>query len=417
MAVAFNTSNARNTSGGTTVSFSYTSSSGSDRLLLTRANKSSLSGTVNSATYAGASLTNNDTLGIATFWHKAGQATGANTLSFVLSAYDDAIVNTADFTGVDGTTPLGTAVTATGSGTAPATASITCPTDGGIWGSTWTGYLGGSATASAGSGSTLAGSVKFSGRIYAGAYRLDTGTLSFSLSDSGTWSILGLPINPVSGGAPTAALTGNLATVTHGTPAPALSLATTGNSATASQGTATPALSLATTGNAATASTGTPVASISLALTGNGATTAAGDVAVAGADPALTGSTATSSVGDVSPGITIALTGNAATASVGTVSPAISLALSGLAGTSAVGIVVPGLTRAITGNTATAAAGNVAVGGDASLALTGNAGTASAGSLAVGGALSDAEFRQMYDWLQDLYGRQLLTVGTFLALK
>jgi hypothetical protein len=38
-------------------------------------------------------------------------------------------------------------------------------------------------------------------------------------------------------------------------------------------------------------------------------------------------------------------------------------------------------------------------------------------TLSLGGALSDAEFRQMYDWLQDLYGRQLLTVGTFLALK
>lgn len=33
------------------------------------------------------------------------------------------------------------------------------------------------------------------------------------------------------------------------------------------------------------------------------------------------------------------------------------------------------------------------------------------------GALSDAEFRQMYDWLYALSQKQLLTVGTFLALK
>ena len=33
------------------------------------------------------------------------------------------------------------------------------------------------------------------------------------------------------------------------------------------------------------------------------------------------------------------------------------------------------------------------------------------------GALSDAEFRQMYDWLAALSAKQLLTVGTFLALK
>lgn len=43
--------------------------------------------------------------------------------------------------------------------------------------------------------------------------------------------------------------------------------------------------------------------------------------------------------------------------------------------------------------------------------------TADSLTLSLGGALSDAEFRQMYDWLQDLYNRQLLTVGTFIALK
>ena len=193
--------------------------------------------------------------------------------------------------------------------------------------------------------------------------------------------------------------------------------ALTNNLATTAAGTVVPSTSLVLTGNAATASAGTVAPDISLALTGNGATTAAGDVAVAGADPALTGSTATSSVGDVSPGITIALAGNGATASVGDVSPAISLALSGLAGTSAAGIVVPGLDLATTGNTATSAVGNVSPGGDVTLALTGNAATASAGTLSIGGPLTDAEFRQMYDWLQDLYGRQLLTVGTYIALK
>jgi hypothetical protein len=199
MAVAFNSSQIAvlASGGGNNFSFSYTCSSGADRLLIAACDKSS---TISSATYAGAALNTEGSFATVSLRTKTAPATGANTLTFNVSSYAaQSIVWAADFTGVDGTTPVGTLTTNSGTSTAPATTSITCPANGAIYGLEISGYAAGSAP-TAGSGTTLAGTYRngADGKTYAGGYRLTTGAVTFA-SGNTAWSAIGIPINPVAG--------------------------------------------------------------------------------------------------------------------------------------------------------------------------------------------------------------------------
>jgi len=212
MAVAFNTSDARRPTAGTTISFSYTSSAGSDRLLLSATNGEGV--TVNSGTYAGASLTNSGSTGGYIIWSKAGNASGANTLSFSLSGYGTARVVTSDWTGADQTTPVGTMVSNAATSASITTGSITCPSNGGVWGMANTGYQGASPTLVAGTGTTLASTATRNGTAYGGGYRLDTGALNWTQGASTAYTAIGIPINAVAAGG---GITGPLLSAGNGT--------------------------------------------------------------------------------------------------------------------------------------------------------------------------------------------------------
>lgn len=198
MPVALNngTAAAWSSGGSTTVTFSYSCSSGSGRLLLVQTHVAS--GSVTSVTYAGAGLTSHATGGSMTLWRKTAPASGADNIVTTIGTYNQALFSVSDWTGVDQTTPLGTQVTATGTSTTPATGSVTCPANGAVWGGMYADYSTSPGTISAGSGTTLLGWVRESanGRRKAGGYRFNTGTISFSQSPSTVWGAQAVPINP-----------------------------------------------------------------------------------------------------------------------------------------------------------------------------------------------------------------------------
>lgn len=206
MAVAIDNPVAQQTSSGTNVSFSYTSSGGADRLLLAQT-KLNGAGQANSGTYAGAALSVVDTTGSVRMFSKTAPATGANTLAFALSTYGNLFVNAANFTGVDQTTPLGAAVTNSGASSAPNSGSVTCPANGMVFGGVGTNYT--TSAPGAGSGTTLAGSVRSGGTGHskAAGYRTNTGAIVFTLGSTPNWDVQAYPINPVSA----AGVTGTIA--------------------------------------------------------------------------------------------------------------------------------------------------------------------------------------------------------------
>lgn len=198
MSVAFVGGESRIPAAGTTVIYSYTVGSGSDRLLLLQTYPTGSSGTVTGVTYGGDALTNIDTSDVCLTWSKTAPLTGSNTVSISVATYSTIFTSTSDWTGVDQTTPVGAAVVAGGSSSSPSTGSVTCPTNGAIWGAEYSAYTTGSAP-TAGSGTTLAGAVRngASGETKAAGYRTTTGAVSWSLGSSAGWVAAGIPINAV----------------------------------------------------------------------------------------------------------------------------------------------------------------------------------------------------------------------------
>ena len=193
MAVTFDTSDARNVGGGTTVSFSYTVT-GSNTLLFTGVTQA-----VTSITYNGAALSSIGTSGSLNVFSKTGPSTGSNTLSFSFSSYSGShYAVTGSFAGVDQTTPLGTVVTNSGSSSAPSTGSITCPASGAIYGQFFHNYSTATPTVTSG---IAAGLITSFTQTYGGAYDTSTKALSWSVNKSGSWWTVGVPINQVSAGA------------------------------------------------------------------------------------------------------------------------------------------------------------------------------------------------------------------------
>lgn len=208
MAVAFNNSTDTGTSTGTgtSVSFSYTASSGADRLLLA-ATRESASKVVSAVTYAGAALTNSASFSGMIIWSKIAPATGANTLTFTTAAYSQLHTGAADFTGADQTTPVGTAVTNSGTSNAPATGSITVPSGGMSYGFAFQAYTVGTTVFTAGTNTTLAsayGGAATGNTKSAGGYSASTGALNWSASGSAAWVTIGVPLSAVgaAGGGP-----------------------------------------------------------------------------------------------------------------------------------------------------------------------------------------------------------------------
>lgn len=183
------------TLGSGSVTFSYTSGSGSDRLLLVQV---SLFG-VTSVTYAGASLTNVGAgVGSMSMWRKTAPAAGANNVVISGPLYNYLMYTVSDWTGVDQTTPLGSQVGATGSSSSPSTGSITCPANGFVAGGVRSGYSTAPGTITAGSGTTLTSFIRetANGTTKADGRRSNTGALSWTLSTSRSWEAQGFPINP-----------------------------------------------------------------------------------------------------------------------------------------------------------------------------------------------------------------------------
>lgn len=198
MAVAINSNSVAVRGAGTSVSFSYACSSGANRLFLCGTRTTS-GQTFDSGTYAGSALTNRTNSGVLKTWSITAPATGSNTVSFTMSAYSTGNhVGIADFTGVDQTTPLGTASSATGTSGTASTASITCPSGGMNWGIEANDYVS-SGTPTAGSGTTLAGAFRegSGGTGMAGGYRSNTGAINLVPGGAPAWRIVGYPINAV----------------------------------------------------------------------------------------------------------------------------------------------------------------------------------------------------------------------------
>ena len=204
MAVGFDTSDVRRTTGGTSITFSYTVTGSNPAIITTSVPDGA--NTVTAVSYNSVGLTNLGSTGTLIMWGLGGCATGANNLTFTVSAYDFVQSAVASFTGTDtttGTSAFGTAVTNTGTSTAPSTGSITCPSGGAVYGREDSAYTTGVApTITVG---TLAGTIRFggNGHTWAGGYALDATTnITWAISSSAAWAAIGVPLSAPAAGGP-----------------------------------------------------------------------------------------------------------------------------------------------------------------------------------------------------------------------
>jgi hypothetical protein len=199
MAVTLVASSSIQQSNGTSITFAYTTGSGSDRLLVLGTN--SISGVVNSASYGGVAMTAAASVGTIKTWTLVAPASGNNNFTVVLNTYNDLSRAASDWIDVDQSTPTGTAVTATGSSGTASSGSVTCPSNGAIHGWHYNNYTtSGSFTPN--SGTTILAALRNGGggQGYSHSYRTATGTVDITLPSSASWQIIGLPLNAVAGG-------------------------------------------------------------------------------------------------------------------------------------------------------------------------------------------------------------------------
>lgn len=201
-------------------SFTYTVSAGSQRLLVlfVGIGASAVAGVVVSPTaisYGGVAangqitgyIKDDDNFVLTTAWYwDESKIASASTNVINISSWSQAaiaalVVGAAAFSGVDQTTPFGTAVTATATSTTPSTGSITCPANGLIIGS----------MATDDDNTFTANNTSFWPTVDTDGINADfgahaqygsaTGALTWT-TDSQPWAVAGVPINP-SGGGPT----------------------------------------------------------------------------------------------------------------------------------------------------------------------------------------------------------------------
>lgn len=196
MTVALNNSQGNTRVTGTSINVSYASGSGTNRLLLVQT-KAWSGDNVTGLTYNGAALSLVNNFSGLRMYQKVAPATGTNTLNITTSVYDSVAYEASDWVNVNQITPVGSAVTGSGTSNTPATGSITCPSGGAIFGGEFSAYSG-SGSVTAGSGTTLTHGARdaSAGYTVAGGYRATTGTISFNIPSSVAWTAQGVPINP-----------------------------------------------------------------------------------------------------------------------------------------------------------------------------------------------------------------------------
>lgn len=190
--------------GGTfSTSYSYTSGTGSNRLILVGAGAWPTSRNITTASYAGASLTNVDTNSsypVLLGFSKVAQATGANTVTIGINyGYAAIFSSVLDFQGVDQSVPLGLVNKAGATNPNPSSGSITCPANGMIFATCYTGYTSGGGALSPSSGVDIGNVVGSGFAAMAAEYNTSTMSLTWTRTNSG-WETLGWPINPVAAG-------------------------------------------------------------------------------------------------------------------------------------------------------------------------------------------------------------------------
>lgn len=210
MAVSFVGGNAAFSggAGSGSLTISYTSGSGSNRLLLFGW-AMDLGGSVTAVTYNGTSMSSVLAYAPAIDLESAGAyqlvapATGANNLGITLTSYRSLVYSPSDWSGVDQTTPTSAGTTDTGTGTSATSSSNTVPSGGAAWGQLLKNNYGVDNPSGAG-GTTLIGHIREASTTDAQlvtAYRTSTGTFQISWAASRLWDVRTLLINAAGGGA------------------------------------------------------------------------------------------------------------------------------------------------------------------------------------------------------------------------
>ena len=208
MAVVINTGSCGQlgSGGGTSVTVSHTVSSGADRLFA--AIVETQSGSQTAASYAGVSMTLHDTGGVFRVWHLVAPTSGAN--NFVITCAPSSNLNycKSDWTGVDQTTPMGSASTGAATSMTPSTGSVTVPADGAGLGMFESAYASSGVTVSASGATTSLGGGRqpVGGQLIGGGYITATGPITWTFTGANrAWTARGYPINPATGGGTTIA--------------------------------------------------------------------------------------------------------------------------------------------------------------------------------------------------------------------
>lgn len=197
MAVANIAHAAADLAAATNPSTTFDAGSGSNRLLVV-ITRDPTGVVCSGVSYGGVSLTYGGAIGTyLTWWYLVAPATGSNTLAFT-SAYCLLGYEASTWSDADQTTPVGTAVTATGNSTTPATGSVTVPTNGAAVGGFYHHYSSGAPSIT--SGTALDGFINGNGRTWGHGYRTSTGSLAWSTAYAYDWEAVGIPINVAGGG-------------------------------------------------------------------------------------------------------------------------------------------------------------------------------------------------------------------------
>lgn len=371
---------------GTSINFSFTVT-GSDPALILFANQdpNADGGTISGVTYNSVSLTDIGSSGVSRTFGKQGVSTGSNTVSISRTIYNGVVYAVASFAGVDSTTPFGTVTISTGSSSTPSTGTVTCPTDGMIYGAETSLYT--SSPAPTINSGTLASSARSggSGQTVAGGYRSTTGAVAWNLSSSASWRVGSVPINAAGGGGGgnvSVNLTGTSISLLQGNEIPSVSYTPAGIASTVSLGVVRSSLSSTLNGQATTTSTGTTRSSVSYGVTGQSVTISTGTIRSA-VSQTLVGSSITTTQGSVSTGsdVSKALSGIALAINQGSVVSALSRALTGIATSVSAGSITNTVGPVLSGVSTTATAGTLSSAisrGLSGSSLTINTGTLSA---------------------------------------
>lgn len=201
MAIAFDAAATGGAASASSVTFSHTCT-GSDLLLLVGVHLYNVNGaTISSVTYNGIALTLVDSAANSnrrvSLYRLVAPATGANDVVITLSGTEFEVNGgSMSFTGVDQTTPLGTAVAANGNSTTP-TVDVSAATNDVVAAVLAIEHSG---TLSVGAGQTSRYSAVGGGgwNKYAGSTEPGATTTTMSWSDTvgGAWGIVGVPIKP-----------------------------------------------------------------------------------------------------------------------------------------------------------------------------------------------------------------------------